>query len=81
MSEPTPELFVDTAFAYQKTAAIKAAIGVGLFTAIGTESKTAAEIAKAIGASPKGIRILHGARFLEKTWRSLRIDRGDPGLP
>jgi O-methyltransferase domain/Dimerisation domain len=58
MSEPTPELFVDTAFAYQKTAAIKAAIGVGLFTAIGTESKTAAEIAKAIGASPKGIRIL-----------------------
>jgi hypothetical protein len=58
MSEPTPELFVDTAFAYQKTAAIKAAIGVGLFTAIGTEAKTIEAIAKETGASPKGIRIL-----------------------
>jgi predicted nicotinamide N-methyase len=58
MSQPTPELFVDTVFAYQKTAAIKAAIGVGLFTAIGTDAKTIEAIAKETGASPKGIRIL-----------------------
>src|SRR6516165_1826878 len=58
MSEPTPELFVDTVFAYQKTAAIKAAIGLGLFTAIGTDAKTIEAIAKETGAAPKGIRIL-----------------------
>ena len=58
MSQPTPELFVDTVFAYQKTAAIKAAIGVGLFTAIGNEAKTIEAIAKETGSSPKGIRIL-----------------------
>jgi predicted nicotinamide N-methyase len=58
MGQPTPELFVDTVFAYQKTAAIKAAIGVRLFTAIGTDAKTIEAIAKETGASPKGIRVL-----------------------
>ena len=58
MNQPTPELFVDTVFAYQKTAAIKAAIGVGLFTAIGNDAKTIEAIAKETGSSPKGIRIL-----------------------
>jgi hypothetical protein len=58
MRQPTPELFVDTVFAYQKTAAIKAAICVRLFTAIGTDAKTIEAIAKETGASPKGIRVL-----------------------
>ena len=58
MSEPTPDLFVDTVFAYQKTATIKAAIGLDLFTAIGTDAKTIEAIAKETGAAPKGIRIL-----------------------
>jgi hypothetical protein len=31
MSQPTPKLFIDTVFAYQKTAAIEVAIGLGLF--------------------------------------------------
>jgi hypothetical protein len=39
MSHPTPELFIDNVFAYQKTAAIKAAIGLGLFSAIGKDAK------------------------------------------
>jgi len=43
---------------YQKTAAIKAAIGAGLFTAIGNDAKTIGAIAKETGSSPKGIRIL-----------------------
>jgi hypothetical protein len=50
MSEPTPELFVDTVFAYHKTAAVKAAIDLGLFTAIGTDAKTIEAIGKETGA-------------------------------
>jgi predicted ester cyclase/2-polyprenyl-3-methyl-5-hydroxy-6-metoxy-1,4-benzoquinol methylase len=58
MSQPTPELFIDTVFAYQKTAAIKAAIGLGMFTAIGNEAKTVEAISKSMGAAPKGVRVL-----------------------
>jgi len=58
MSQPTPELFIDTVFAYQRTAAIKAAIGLGLFTAIGGGAETVEAISKETGASPRGIRIL-----------------------
>jgi 2-polyprenyl-3-methyl-5-hydroxy-6-metoxy-1,4-benzoquinol methylase len=58
MSQPTPELFIDTVFAYQKTAAIKAAIGLGLFTSIGAGAKTVDTISQQTGAAPKGIRVL-----------------------
>ena len=58
MSEPTPDLFVDAVMSYQKTAAIKAAIELGLFTVIGDGSKSANAIATKIAASPRGIRIL-----------------------
>jgi predicted nicotinamide N-methyase len=58
MSQPTPELFIDTVFAYQKTAAIKAAIDLGLFTAIGAGAKTVDAISRQTGAAPKGIRVL-----------------------
>lgn len=54
----TPELFWDAATAYQKTAAIKAGVQLEVFTKIGSESKTAAEIASAVGAAERGIRIL-----------------------
>lgn len=44
--------------AYQKTAAIRAAIELDLFTRIGEGASTAALIAASAGVSPRGIRIL-----------------------
>jgi 2-polyprenyl-3-methyl-5-hydroxy-6-metoxy-1,4-benzoquinol methylase len=58
MSHPTPELFIDNVFAYQKTAAIKAAIGLGLFSAIGKDAKTVEAISQETRAASRGIRIL-----------------------
>ena len=37
MSAPSPDLFLDAALGYQKTASIKAAIALDLFTAIAQE--------------------------------------------
>ena len=58
MSEPSPDLFIDTAFAYQKTAAAKAAVKLDLFTAIKETDGELAAVAARIGASHKGVRIL-----------------------
>ena len=44
--------------AYQKTAAMQAAVDIGLFTAIATGQNTADTAAKACNASPKGVRVL-----------------------
>src|ERR671926_81805 len=56
--QPSPELFFDTVNAYQRTAAIRAALELGLFTAIGEGHSTAQEIAEKCGASERGTRIL-----------------------
>ena len=58
MHEPTPELFVDAAFSYQRTAAIQAAISLDLFTAICSGADSVKELAAQTEASPRGIRIL-----------------------
>jgi 2-polyprenyl-3-methyl-5-hydroxy-6-metoxy-1,4-benzoquinol methylase len=55
---PSPVLFFDTLLAYQDTAALKAALELKLFTAIGQANATAAEIAAECGAAERGIRIL-----------------------
>jgi ubiquinone/menaquinone biosynthesis C-methylase UbiE len=55
---PTPDLYFDTIFAFQRSAALKAAIDVELFTAIGDGAGTAAEIGKACRISLRGARIL-----------------------
>ena len=55
---PSPVLFFDTLLAYQNTAALKAALDLKLFTAIGQASATAAELAAECGATERGIRIL-----------------------
>jgi 2-polyprenyl-3-methyl-5-hydroxy-6-metoxy-1,4-benzoquinol methylase len=55
---PSPELFFHTLTAYQKTAALKAAIDLDIFTAIADGSHTAPQIAQARGADERGIRIL-----------------------
>lgn len=55
---PTPELFFDTLQGYQRTAALRAAIELNLFTAIGDGASTVPAIAKACDASERGTRIL-----------------------
>ena len=55
---PSPELFFDTAQAYQRTAALRAAIDLDLFTAIGGGATTVPAIAAKCQASERGIRIL-----------------------
>jgi ubiquinone/menaquinone biosynthesis C-methylase UbiE len=48
----------ETLRAYQQTAALRAAIELDIFTAIGEGASTAAEIAAKCGASERGVRIL-----------------------
>lgn len=55
---PSPQLYFDTITAYQKTGALKAAIDLGLFTAIAATPATAAEIAARCSCPERGIRIL-----------------------
>jgi ubiquinone/menaquinone biosynthesis C-methylase UbiE len=54
----SPALFFDTVNAYQRTEALKAAIELDLFTAIGEGRETAREVAGKCGASERGTRIL-----------------------
>lgn len=56
--EISPALLVDAMFGFRKTAAIKAAIELDLFTAIGGSGGTAASLASATKASERGMRIL-----------------------
>lgn len=58
MPQPSPELFFETVNAYQRPAAIKAALELDVFTAIGDGKKTAQELAAQCEASERGIRIL-----------------------
>jgi SAM-dependent methyltransferase len=55
---PTPQLFFQTANAYQRTQALKAALDLDLFTAIGEGKDTAAALAQRCGAAERGVRIL-----------------------
>jgi SAM-dependent methyltransferase len=55
---PSPALVFDTLFAYQRTAALRAAIELDLFRAIGEGPADAASLARRCGASERGTRIL-----------------------
>ncbi len=55
---PSPQLFFDTAFGIQRTATIKAAVDLAIFTAIKEGHQTTASLAKQCGASERGIRML-----------------------
>lgn len=69
--KPSPDAIFDAITAYQKTAAMKAAVDTHLFTHLAEQPANAAELAKRCGAAERGIRILcdyltvHG--FLTKT--------------
>lgn len=54
----TPERIFQTFNAFQSSAALKGALELGLFTALGGESRSAASLAETIGASERGVRIL-----------------------
>jgi len=58
MTQPTPALFFDTITAYQRCDALRAAIELDLFTAIGEGKRTTTQIAAHCGASERGTRIL-----------------------
>jgi SAM-dependent methyltransferase len=55
---PSPILFFETLTAYQNTAALKAALDLKLFTALGRARMTAPEIAAKCGAAERGVRML-----------------------
>jgi 2-polyprenyl-3-methyl-5-hydroxy-6-metoxy-1,4-benzoquinol methylase len=55
---PSPVLVFDTLFAYQRTAALRAAIEIDLFRAIGEGPGDLASIARRCSASERGTRIL-----------------------
>ena len=56
--QPSPALLFDTLNGYQRSQAIKTAVELELFTAIGEGKTTAREIAERCGASERGTRIL-----------------------
>ncbi|MEK6321966.1 MAG: class I SAM-dependent methyltransferase [Acidobacteriota bacterium] len=77
MSQPTPTLFFETVTAYQRSEAIKSAIELDLFSAIGEGNHTAAQIAVRCQASERGARILCDyltmIGFLTKDGNSYRL--------
>jgi 2-polyprenyl-3-methyl-5-hydroxy-6-metoxy-1,4-benzoquinol methylase len=74
---PSPDLFFDTVQAYQRTAALRAAIELGLFTAIADGAHTVPALAAKCQASERGIRILCDfltiVGFLVKTGGSYQL--------
>ena len=56
--QPSPVIFFQTINAHQRTEALKTAIELEVFTAIGEGNTTAAQIAKRCQASEKGMRVL-----------------------
>lgn len=58
VATPSPELFFETLQSYQRTAALRAAIDLDLFSAIGNGAQSASDIAAACKASVRGTRIL-----------------------
>ncbi|MCC6728271.1 MAG: methyltransferase domain-containing protein [Chthonomonadales bacterium] len=72
-ARPSPALFLETATAFERSAALNAAVELDLFTAIGDRAVSAAEAAAACGASERGARIL--CDFLT-VWGFLRKDDG-----
>jgi hypothetical protein len=54
----SPELFVDGVLAYQKTAALKSAVELDLFSALQAESGKLGPTAAHVGPAERGVRIL-----------------------
>jgi 2-polyprenyl-3-methyl-5-hydroxy-6-metoxy-1,4-benzoquinol methylase len=74
---PSPAAIFDAARGYQNSYVLKTGVELDVFTAIAKGSHTAAEIAQAVGASQRGVRILCDALtvlgFLAKTGNSYSL--------
>lgn len=57
-SAPSPQLFFETINSFQRTAALKAGIDLGVFTQIGEARLTSAELADRCQCPERGLRIL-----------------------
>src|SRR5215475_4699308 len=55
---PSPLRVFDALTGFQRTAALKAAVDIGLFTAVGAGATTLPELAKRCGAAERGVRAL-----------------------
>jgi phosphohistidine phosphatase SixA len=87
---PSPDAFMGALTAYQRSAALKGALDLDLFTAIGRSGETAAILASRCGASPRGTRILcdyltvagflikRGDRYALTADSARFLDRGSP---
>jgi SAM-dependent methyltransferase len=87
---PSPELFFETITGYQRVGALKGALDLGLFSAIGRGRATAPDLAARCGASPRGVRILcdylttlgfllkEGDRYGLTADSATFLDRGSP---
>jgi SAM-dependent methyltransferase len=58
MHDDSPQLFLDHLLGFQKTAALKAAVALDVFSVIARGDDTAAAIARRVDAAERGIRIL-----------------------
>ena len=78
MTEVSPHLFVDAVLSYQKTAAIKAAIELDLFTKIGAGAGTAEALARenrgVVTRLTDIVRLPDNPRFSGEIWRDLCPD-------
>jgi hypothetical protein len=57
-AKPSPERIFSTLVAFQQTEALKAAIQLDIFTKIGEGANEVSSLAKAVGASERGVRTL-----------------------
>ena len=87
---PSPLLFLQTMKGHERTAALKAALELGIFKAVGRATRTAAEIASQTQAAERGVRILCDylciVGFLEKDGQRYRLSEDtalflDPASP
>ena len=58
MDDVSPQAFIDAVMAYQKTAAVKAAVALDLFTAIADENGELERIARRAQCAERGVRML-----------------------
>src|SRR5262245_56860631 len=88
--KPSPERIFSTLIAYQQSEALKAAIHLELFTKIAEGAEEAGALAKAIGASERGTRILadymtiqgslgkEGTRYMLTPESAMFLDKRSP---
>ncbi len=58
MDDISPQSFIDALIGYQKTAAVKAAVTLDLFTAIKDENGELSRVSKRVQAAERGVRVL-----------------------